>query len=95
MLTPTPESSISSSRPASRAGTRPEDLLAAKKAAEEAGTWDDLQRTLWEVVISSGWAATYWPCLGAIMQLATLWGMSIDLKEAYRRVRLRWRQKNA
>jgi hypothetical protein len=25
---------------------------------------------LWEVVISSGWAATYWPCLGAIMQLA-------------------------
>jgi hypothetical protein len=25
----------------------------------------------------------------------TLWGMSIDLKEAYRRVRRRWRQRNA
>lgn len=47
-----------------------EDLLAAKKAAEEAGTLDDLQRTLWEVVVSSGWAAEYWACLGAIMQLA-------------------------
>jgi len=47
-----------------------EGLLGVKKAAEEAGTWDDLQRTLWDVIVSSGWAATYWPCLGAIMQLA-------------------------
>lgn len=47
-----------------------EELLGVKKAAEEAGTWDDLQRTLWQVIVSSGWAATYWPCLGAIMQLA-------------------------
>jgi hypothetical protein len=47
-----------------------EDLQAARTAAEEAGTLDDLQRTLWDVIISSGWAATYWPCLGAIMQIA-------------------------
>ena len=47
-----------------------EGLRAVKKAAEEAGTLDDLQRTLWEVIISSGWASKYWPCLGAIMQIA-------------------------
>jgi hypothetical protein len=47
-----------------------EELQAAKTAAENAGTLDDLQRTLWEVIISSGWAETYWPCLGAIMQIA-------------------------
>ena len=47
-----------------------ETLNDVKQAAEEAGTWDDLQRTLWEVIISSGWASTYWPCLGAIVQLA-------------------------
>lgn len=47
-----------------------EGLLAVKKAAEAAGTLDDLQRTLWEVITSSGWASKYWPCLGAIMQLA-------------------------
>ena len=47
-----------------------EDLIAAKKAAEEAGQLDDLQRTLWEVITASGWADTYWPCLGAIMQIA-------------------------
>lgn len=47
-----------------------EGLRAVKKAAEEAGTLDDLQRTLWEVIISSGWASKYWACLGAIMQIA-------------------------
>lgn len=47
-----------------------EDLLEVKKAAEEAGTWDDLQRTLWDVIVASGWASTYWACLGAIMQIA-------------------------
>jgi hypothetical protein len=47
-----------------------ESLLAAQKLAQESGSWDDLQRTLWEVIVSSGWASTYWPCLGAIMQLA-------------------------
>jgi hypothetical protein len=47
-----------------------EELRDAKKAAEEAGTIDDLQRTLWEVILSSDWAETYWECLGAIMQIA-------------------------
>jgi hypothetical protein len=47
-----------------------EDLRAARTAAEAPGTLDDLQRTLWDVIISSGWAATYWPCLGAILQFA-------------------------
>lgn len=47
-----------------------EDLRFASEVAQESGTWDDLQRTLWEVVLASGWASKYWPCLGAIMQLA-------------------------
>ncbi len=47
-----------------------EGLRGVKQAAEAAGTLDDLQRTLWETITSSGWASTYWPCLGAIMQLA-------------------------
>lgn len=47
-----------------------EDLRDAKESAEESGQLDDLQRTFWEVIIASGWAETYWPCLGAIMQVA-------------------------
>lgn len=47
-----------------------EALRDAQTVAREIGTWDDLQRTMWETVSSSGWAARYWPCLGAIMQLA-------------------------
>ena len=47
-----------------------EELRAARNVAEELGTLDDLQRTLWDVVAASGWAATYWPCLGAILQIA-------------------------
>jgi hypothetical protein len=47
-----------------------EGLRNAKKAAEERGTLDDLQRTLWETIIASGWASKYWPCLGAILQIA-------------------------
>ncbi len=47
-----------------------ESLQGARRAAQEMGTWDDLQRTLWETIVASGWARKYWPCLGAIMQLA-------------------------
>jgi hypothetical protein len=47
-----------------------EELLGAKKTGEDSGAWDDLQRSLWEVIVASGWASTYWPCLGAIMQIA-------------------------
>lgn len=47
-----------------------EALRNAQTQAQQAGNWDDLQRTLWETIIASGWAAQYWPCLGAIMQIA-------------------------
>ncbi len=47
-----------------------EALRNAQVQAQQAGTWDDLQRTLWQTIIASGWAAQYWPCMGAIMQLA-------------------------
>ncbi|HEY8227292.1 MAG TPA: hypothetical protein VIG25_18615 [Pyrinomonadaceae bacterium] len=47
-----------------------EALRDAKQTARESGTWDDLQSTLWEVITASGWASKYWPCLGAIMQVA-------------------------
>jgi hypothetical protein len=47
-----------------------EALLNAQQLASEVGNWDDLQRTLWQTIIASGWATKYWPCLGAIMQLA-------------------------
>ncbi|MBE1605716.1 hypothetical protein [Actinopolymorpha pittospori] len=47
-----------------------EGLAGAKQIAEESGALDDLQRSTWEVVTASGWSAKYWPCLGAIMQLA-------------------------
>lgn len=47
-----------------------EGLADATQVAEESGALDDLQRSTWEVVTASSWAAKYWPCLGAIMQLA-------------------------
>ncbi|AOB31395.1 hypothetical protein AKI39_12910 [Bordetella sp. H567] len=47
-----------------------EALRNAQTQAQQAGNWDDLQRTLWETIIASGWAEQYWPCLGAIMQIA-------------------------
>ncbi len=47
-----------------------EDLLEALKIAEEQDKLDDLQRSIWEVIQSKGWAEKYWPCLGAIMQVA-------------------------
>ena len=47
-----------------------EELRGVVDRETTAGNWDDLQRTLWETVIASGWASKYWPCLGAIMQVA-------------------------
>jgi hypothetical protein len=47
-----------------------ESLHAAKSKAQETGPWDDVQRTFWETIVASGWAQKYWPCLGAIMQIA-------------------------
>ncbi|MEV7132220.1 hypothetical protein AB0N24_04965 [Arthrobacter sp. NPDC093128] len=47
-----------------------EDLSGAQQLREDSGALDDLQRSTWEVITSSGWSTQYWPCLGAIMQLA-------------------------
>ncbi|MEU9856249.1 hypothetical protein [Streptomyces sp. NPDC047974] len=52
-------------------GYNPSETLAdARRLATASGALDDLQRSTWEVVVGSGWSARYWPCLGAIMQLA-------------------------
>ena len=47
-----------------------EALRDAHLTAKQSGSFDDLQSTLWEVITASGWASKYWPCLGAIMQVA-------------------------
>jgi len=47
-----------------------EELLGARKEAEASGALDDLQKSIWETISSKGWASVYYPCLGAIMQLA-------------------------
>jgi len=36
----------------------------------EADRWGDWQRTAWETILGSGWAERYWPCVGAIAQVA-------------------------
>jgi hypothetical protein len=46
-----------------------ESLQNAQTLAQQAGTWDDMQNTLWQVIVASGWAQKYWQCLGAIMQI--------------------------
>ncbi|MFD8559704.1 hypothetical protein ACFV1N_20685 [Streptosporangium canum] len=52
-------------------GYNPSETLAStKRVAEDSGALDDLQRSAWEVISGSAWSAEYWPCLGAIMQLA-------------------------
>jgi hypothetical protein len=30
---------------------------------------DDMQVSIWETIVSDGWASVYWPCYGAIMQV--------------------------
>ncbi|MBL8740286.1 MAG: hypothetical protein JNK04_04300, partial [Myxococcales bacterium] len=76
-----PEEDIADAYPSSRivylklttsvTGWNPSETLRnAQTAASESGTWDDAQRTLWETILASGWAQKYWPCLGAIMQIA-------------------------
>ena|SRR5688572_3398462 len=56
-----------------------EELRDAKKIANESGALDDLQKSIWEVITSKGWANVYWPCLGAIAQLAVYPGKSDDV----------------
>lgn len=47
-----------------------EELADSRTEAFEGGVPDDLQITLWEAIESSDWAEKYWPCLGAVMQIA-------------------------
>jgi len=61
-------------------GYNPSESLAdVKQIVEESGALDDLQRSTWEVISGSGWSAKYWPCLGAIMQLAVYPGAGDDV----------------
>jgi len=45
-----------------------EDLLNA--SGKMSDNSDDMQLSIWETIFSEGWASVYWPCLGAIMQIA-------------------------
>jgi hypothetical protein len=51
-----------------------EDLRGSVDLDEVGDRLDDLQRSVWEAIQGSGWAQTYWPCLGAIVQLAVFPG---------------------
>jgi hypothetical protein len=46
-----------------------EDLLNAVDLENNGDQLDDVQKSLWEVIRADGWAKTYWPCLGAIVQI--------------------------
>ena len=46
-----------------------EELVEAKKIASESDWWDDLQKSIWDVIEGSSWASKYWGCHGAIMQI--------------------------
>jgi len=47
-----------------------EDLIDPQTIGEAGDQLDDLQRSAWEAIQSQGWANRYWPCLGAIAQIA-------------------------
>ncbi|MEU9324088.1 hypothetical protein AB0D91_09755 [Streptomyces canus] len=52
-------------------GWNPSEALRKAVVFGEAGDQvDDLQRSTWEAIQAEGWAEQYWPCLGAIVQLA-------------------------
>jgi hypothetical protein len=47
-----------------------EELREAVDLDEVGDQLDDLQHSSWQAIQSEGWADQYWPCLGAIAQLA-------------------------
>jgi hypothetical protein len=52
-------------------GWNPNEELREAVDLDEAGDeLDDLQHSSWQAIQSEGWADQYWPCLGAIAQLA-------------------------
>jgi hypothetical protein len=55
-----------------------EDLRNAVNLDGSGGSLDELQSSLWEAIQAQGWATTYWPCLGAIAQVAIYPGEADD-----------------
>lgn len=47
-----------------------EELRDAVDLDEIGDRLDDTQASMWEAIQSEGWAETYWPCMGAIAQIA-------------------------
>lgn len=47
-----------------------EELRNAFVSATEADEAGDAQESTWQSILASDWASTYWPCLGAILQVA-------------------------
>jgi hypothetical protein len=47
-----------------------EDLRRAAVIASEGDAPGDTQESTWEAIMAQDWASTYWPCLGAIVQVA-------------------------
>jgi hypothetical protein len=47
-----------------------EDLVDPDTVGESGDQLDDLQQSAWEAIQSQGWVNRYWPCLGAIAQIA-------------------------
>ena len=47
-----------------------EDLRDAVPLGDASNELDGLQRSTWEAIAADDWASTYWPCLGAIAQIA-------------------------
>lgn len=47
-----------------------EELRGAAVSASEADVPGDAQESTWQSILAQDWASTYWPCLGAILQVA-------------------------
>jgi hypothetical protein len=47
-----------------------EDLIDPEEVSGSGDELDDLQNSTWEAILSEGWANRYWPCYGAISQIA-------------------------
>ncbi|WP_458208670.1 hypothetical protein [Haladaptatus sp. NG-SE-30] len=47
-----------------------EELIDPKRIADEEDELDDLQQSAWEGILADDWSHVYWPCKGAIAQVA-------------------------
>jgi hypothetical protein len=57
-----------------------EELQNAMKTEGIGDASDDVQKSVWETIMSDGWANAYEPCLGAIMQIAIYPSRSDDVE---------------